>query len=364
MIDAMREVTLATSGQITRIHIECGVLNHIGEYLSEENPPHLVVVVSDTNVWPLYGERVRRSLGVRDMTHHSHVVAPGDGSKSLVELERLLNAIAAAGMTRDGMLLAVGGGVVTDLAGFAASIWMRGVAYVNCPTTLEACIDAAIGGKTGINHPSGKNLIGAFHHPRCVAIDPDCLATLDRRDVAAGLAECVKHACIVDPALFAWYEDNADAILNLAPAVTEELIARNVAIKAGVVEQDEREQGRRAILNFGHTLGHAIEQFHQYALRHGEAVSLGMVCATRISQALGGIDRDDADRIEALLLRMGLPISMSGVDCDAILALTQSDKKIRDGRRRWVLLEGIGATQIRDDVPESIIRDALDSIIQ
>jgi len=364
MIDVMREVTLATSGQFTRIHIECGALNHIGEYLSKENPPHLVVVVSDTNVWPLYGERVCRSLEVRDITHRSHVVAPGDGSKSLVELERLLNAIADAGMNRDGMLLAVGGGVVTDLTGFAASIWMRGIAYVNCPTTLEACIDAAIGGKTGINHPRGKNLIGAFHHPQCVMIDPDCLSTLERRDVAAGLAECVKHACIADRELLAWYEDNVEAILDVSPGVTEELIARNVAIKAGVVEQDEREHGRRAILNFGHTLGHAIEQYHQYALRHGEAVSLGMVCATRISQALGGIDKADADRIESMLVRMGLPISMSGADCDAIHALTHSDKKIREGRRRWVLLKGIGATQIRDDVPESVIRDALQSIIQ
>lgn len=359
----MHEVTLATSGELIRIHIEYGLIDHIGEYLSDAKPPHLVVVVSDTNVWPRYGDRVVQSLGLRGMTHRIHLIEPGDGSKSLAELERLLDTVADAALNRDGMLLAVGGGVVTDLAGFAAAIWMRGVGYVNCPTTLEACIDAAIGGKTGINHPQGKNLIGAFHHPRCVVIDPDCLSTLERRDVAAGLAECVKHACIADRELFTWCEDNADAILKLTPAVTEELIARNVAIKAEVVQQDEREQGRRAILNFGHTLGHAIELFHQYALRHGEAVSLGMVCATRISQALGGIDQSGADRIEALLVRMGLPISMSGVDCDAILALTHSDKKIREGRQRWVLLDGIGATQIRDDVPESIIRDALESII-
>lgn len=357
------EILLSVRDHATRISIEHGSLDHIGKYIASLSTPHLVGVCSDTHVWDLYGSRVADSLTQEGLDHVVHLIPPGDGSKTTERLFALIDELAGARFLRDAILLALGGGVVTDLTGFAAAIWMRGLRYVNCPTTLEACIDAAIGGKTGINHSSGKNLIGAFHHPERVVIDPGCLSTLSKRDLSAGLAECVKHALIADLSLFEWYEKHAEPILNLEPDITQSLIRRNVAIKVGVVAQDEKEHGRRAILNFGHTLGHAIEHYRKYELRHGESVALGIICATRISHQLGLIDAIVRSRVEALIARFNLPTTLSSVDLDQVVALTHSDKKIQAGRRRWVLLDGIGSTVIRDDVPDALVRDALASIV-
>ena len=360
---AMPDIHLRVRDHTTSISVGSGLLDHIGAWVSTNCTPHLVCICSDTTVWPLYGGPVTRSLERSGVPYSVHVIPPGDGSKCFAELEHLVDALARVGIGRDGLLLAVGGGVVSDLTGLTAAIWTRGVRYVNCPTTLEACVDAAIGGKTGINHAAGKNLVGAFHQPEWVAIDPACLRTLPRRDVAAGLAECVKHGLIADASLFQWYESNADAIIGLDDRVTEELIQRNVAIKVSVVEQDEKEQGRRAILNFGHTLGHAIESHEQYRLRHGEAVSLGMLCAAWMSHRLGLVDATIVERIRTLLARFGLPTTFSCTDLEAVIALTRSDKKSRAGRRRWVLLDGIGSTIIRDDVPDDVVRDGLRAVL-
>ena len=359
----MRELTLRTSDKNVRIVVRPGTIEHIGKWVCQQETPPVVLVCSDDTVAHLYADRVLNSLRDAGLRTALHTFKPGDESKCLRELDAIYRTLADLRLARDGLLLALGGGVVSDLTGFAAATWMRGVRYITCPTTLEADVDASIGGKTGINHTAGKNMIGAFHHADLVAVDPTCLQTLPARDISAGLAESVKHALIHDPDFLTWHEQHADDILAVEPETMTELIERNLRIKASVVETDEREHGLRAILNFGHTIGHAVEKSTAYDLRHGEAVALGMVAAGHISTALGLLDPAEADRIATLLTTFNLPlVAPEPLDTDAVVALTQADKKVRDRRRRWVLLDGIGNTTIRDDVDEALVRKAVESI--
>ena len=320
-------------------------------------------VCSDTTVAGLYADTVLRSLEGAGIQTVLHTFPPGDESKSLEQLNLIYEGLGKARLSRDGVLLALGGGVVSDLTGFAAATWMRGVRYVTCPTTLEADVDASIGGKTAINHPAGKNLVGAFHHAELVAVDTKCLQTLPARDVASGLAESIKHALICDEGLLTWHEEQAEKINAVDADVMADLVDRNLRIKAGVVESDEREHGRRAILNFGHTIGHAVESWFDYQLRHGEGVGLGMVAAAHISRELGLLDQFEVERICAVLKLFDLPIvTPKPLDIEAVSALTFGDKKVLKGKRRWVLLDGLGKTVIRDDVEESLIREAISAI--
>lgn len=253
--------------------------------------------------------------------------------------------------------------MVGDLTGFLAATWLRGVPFVQVPTTLEADVDAAVGGKTAVNHAAGKNLIGAFHQPRMVLIDTGTLATLDERDHRAGLAESVKHGIIRDAEFFTWHEDRARAILDRDEAVLGELIERNCRIKAEVVAADEREAGLRAILNFGHTIGHAIESDQAYALRHGECVALGMVAATEIAVARGMLARRDADRITVLLKKMGLATRLrQPADPEVLTALMQKDKKVQSGKIRFVLPTGIGEVVTVSDVTSQQIAVGIGAI--
>ncbi|HRX87589.1 MAG TPA: 3-dehydroquinate synthase [Phycisphaerae bacterium] len=337
-----------------------GALNHIGEWIAELATPPMVLVCADTTVAGLYADRVLASLGAAGLKAALHTFPPGDASKSLAELDRIYVKLGEMKLARDGMMVALGGGVASDLTGFAAATWMRGVRFVTCPTTLESDVDACVGGKTGINHAAGKNLVGAFHHADLVAVDPECLQTLPERDVAAGLAESVKHALIADAAFLDWHESRVEAIQAREPAVMGELIERNLRIKVGVVETDEHEQGRRALLNFGHTIGHAIEALCGYELRHGEAVALGMVAAADLSRSKGMLGDADVARIRAVLERFHLPTVVPiALEVDAVAALTLGDKKVRGGRRRWVLLDGIGCGVVREDVDEEQIRAAI-----
>lgn len=323
-----------------------------------------VLVVSDSNVAPLYAAGVQymlESATTPAIRTHLLTLDAGEAHKNLAAVAKVLDALARLGATRDACVLALGGGVVGDIAGFAAACWMRGIDFVQLPTTLLAMVDSSVGGKTGVDHPSGKNLIGAFHQPRAVIADLDTLATLPGRELRAGFAEVVKTACIGDAEFFAWLEAHADALLGRDADALTHAIATCCRFKAGVVERDEREAGERALLNFGHTFGHAIETETGYdALLHGEAVAIGMLLAARLSMRLGMADEADAQRLQVLLERFGLPTTIPrGVDAGVLLARMRLDKKNRAGMLRLILWHGIGRAEIIDDVDPVAVRTVM-----
>jgi 3-dehydroquinate synthase len=329
-------------------------------------PPSSVAVVTDQTVGDLYSPKLMDSVRVAGIEVREFRIEPGEASKNLETLGQVYTFFAQSRLARDGLVVALGGGVVSDLAGLAAATWMRGVRFAIVPTTLEAQIDAAIGGKTAVNICEGKNLVGVFHQPVLVLIDPICLGTLDVRDVRAGLAESVKHALICSEAFFSWHEDHAEAIEARDSATLAALIERNVDIKIDIVERDPFERsGERMLLNFGHTIGHAIETCCDYSLRHGECVALGMLAACRLSRRTGPLSSAEVERVETLLMRLGLPTRWSSaVPFDRIMEVIQRDKKSRGGQVRWVLLEAIGRTRITADVDETLVREAYESIVE
>jgi len=367
------EISLRVTGtsQTTQIIIEEGVLERIGSILRPLVVGRHVLLVTDETVKGLYGATVTDSITASGLRVDTYTIPPGERSKSLSVAQGLYAALAANRVGRDGIVMALGGGVVSDLAGFAAATWMRGIDFTVCPTTVEADVDASIGGKTAVNVPAGKNLVGAFHQPRLVAIDPLCLRTLSQRDVQAGLAESIKHALIADESFVAWHEANADAVLTLDPATTTEMIRRNVAIKARIVSSDPTERGgARTLLNFGHTIGHAVEAVTGYSLRHGECVSIGMVAACRLSNRLGLLGLSVVEQVERLLERFHLPVTVAhhpGItripSAGEILAKIAQDKKGLDDSVRFVLLEGIGRPAVRSQIPEPLIHEVCTSIL-
>jgi 3-dehydroquinate synthase len=319
------------------------------------------LVISNTTVAPLYLERLAQGL---DGLHwSSFLLDDGEAHKSFANVGRALDSLASLGATRDACVIALGGGVVGDLAGFAAACWMRGIDFIQMPTTLLAMVDSSVGGKTGVNLPAGKNLAGAFHQPRAVVADIDTLASLPDRQYRAGLAEVIKGAAIGDPDFFAWLEANAGALAAREAGPLAQAIARKVRYKASVVARDETEQGERALLNFGHTFGHALETAGRYTtLLHGEAVAIGMLLAARLSERLGMSAETDTARLRALLQRLGLPTTMpAGADADALLALMRLDKKNTAGSLRLILWRGIGQAEIIGHVDEDAILATLRS---
>jgi 3-dehydroquinate synthase len=352
-------VTVAGGGYEVRIGGRLGA--DVSAFLNAAPASGGLVVVTDENVARLHVDEIEALVQRTGVRRPPHVVRPGEASKSVEELARLWDRLAADRVDRDGFLLAVGGGVVSDLTGFAAATWMRGIRWAVVPTTTAAAVDAGVGGKTGINRSAGKNLVGAFHQPSFVLVDLGLLATLPERDWKAGLAESVKHGAIADAAFFAWQEEHAGVILAGDRDVLEELIARNCEIKARVVGEDEREEtGRREALNYGHTIGHALERALGYQVRHGETVGLGMIAAARISASRGMLGEPDEERIRGLLGGLGLPTSVPGEvsQADAV-ELMRLDKKGRSGKRRFVLLEGIGRCRIVEDVTDAEIEAGL-----
>jgi 3-dehydroquinate synthase len=289
-------------------------------------------------------------------------VPPGEESKSLDQAARLCRDLVQAGLDRGSAILALGGGVVGDLAGFVAATLFRGIAFVNLPTTLLAQVDSSIGGKTGVNLPEGKNLVGTFYQPRAVVADVLTLRTLPAREFRSGLAEVVKHAMIADPELFGTLEDCTERILERDPQTLQTIVARNCAIKAKVVEQDEREAGVRAILNFGHTIGHAVEAASGYgSVTHGEAVAYGMLVATALSVRRGLCPRRDAERLRALLRRFGL-IPASHPSPELLETYIVRDKKARDGVLQFVLTPGVGGATLAPVCDRNELREALHSV--
>ncbi len=350
------EVALADSPY--PVWIGDGLLARGGEKIRSVFSGSKVAVVSDANVAPLYAETVLASLRAAGMEPTLIVVAAGETAKRLEVVGEVCDAMIRAGLDRSSLLVALGGGVVGDLAGFVAAIYYRGIPFVQIPTTVVAQVDSSVGGKTGVNAPGGKNLLGAFHHPVAVLADPVTLRTLPAREFNEGVAEIIKHAAIRDPDML----DGLDpaARTGLAP-----LIARNVAIKARIVAADEREiTGERALLNFGHTVGHGVEQAAGYGeLLHGEAVSIGLHAALRLSVSRAGLPPVEAERVLAALAAFRLPIHLpAGLSTDAIMAALERDKKFHAGRVRFVLLEGLGRATLSSAVTLKDIRETVEAL--
>jgi 3-dehydroquinate synthase len=317
-----------------------------------------VLVVTNEVVGPLYLETLQTGLAGKRVV--SVTLPDGEQYKTLEALGKVFDALVHARLNRDACIVALGGGVVGDMAGFAAACYQRGIDLVQVPTTLLAQVDSSVGGKTGVNHPGGKNLIGAFHQPRAVISDLDTLATLAPRELRAGLAEVIKYGLIDDADFLAWLESHVDELLALERPALAHAVQRSCAIKARIVAADEREQGQRALLNLGHTFGHAIETAAGYgAWLHGEAVALGMLMATEMSHALGSIAAADVMRVRDLLRRAQLPTVAPRIGAERALELMGMDKKVLDGHIRLVLLRGLGQGVISGDYPATVLQATL-----
>jgi shikimate kinase/3-dehydroquinate synthase len=343
------------------VFVSWGALPDLGRRLAEAGLAGHAFLVADVNVHERWGAAAEEALRSAEFGVAAYPVPAGEASKSLETAAAIYDWLVGQRAERGEAIVALGGGMVCDLAGFVAATFARGLPLVHVPTSLLAMVDAAVGGKVAVDHPKAKNLIGAFYQPRLVLADVSVLQTLPPRELTAGWAEVIKHALIMDEDLLRLLEDKADAARRLDPEVAERVIARSVALKAAVVSEDEREEtGRRTILNYGHTIGHGLEAAAGYAgLLHGEAVAVGMSGAARIAMRLGILSPALAERQDALLARFGLPLRAPGVDAQQALAAMALDKKAQGGAVRWVLLEGIGRTVIRRDVPPPLVEEVV-----
>ncbi len=342
--------------------VGAGLLDRLGSHLATRGIVGRAVVVTDTHVGPHYAERALASLAAAGIDASRVELPAGESAKTLATVADLYAAFVAAGLDRDGTVIALGGGVVGDTAGFAAATYLRGVALVTVPTSLLAMVDAAIGGKTGVNLAAGKNLAGAFKQPVLVVADPALLATLPPKILREGLAEVVKAALIADPDLFAALERTSVPELGNASAWLD-IVARAVRVKAEIVSADPREHGRRLLLNLGHTFGHALEKATGFALPHGHAVAIGLVAAARLAERQGIVEQPGlADRVEALLSALGLPVRWSGPTAAEVLAAMGVDKKRRGGQLRFVLPIAMGDVGVVDVVPEAEVGVVVESL--
>jgi 3-dehydroquinate synthase len=352
----VRTVDVVLGERSYPVHIGTGLLESADKWLAPYARGKRMVLVSDETVWALQGGRL--NLDVEPI-----LLPPGEGSKSWAALEALLDRLLAHGVERGDHIVAFGGGVIGDLAGFAAAILKRGCKFVQIPTTLLAQVDSSVGGKTGINAAAGKNLVGAFHQPAAVLIDPACLDTLPPRQLRAGYAEVVKYGLIADAPFFAWCEAHGLDLIRGDADAREHAVAVSVAAKAAIVEEDEREtSGRRALLNLGHTFGHALEAETGFSdrLLHGEAVALGMVLAFRFSAARGLCDPADAARVSAHLEAAGLPTRLEFGTGASLAAHMAHDKKASGGRVPFILARGIGAAFVDQSVDPDAVAAFLD----
>jgi 3-dehydroquinate synthase len=342
------------------IVVERGALGSIGGRLRDLRVGSRATVITVAGIARLYGKTVVESLEEAGFRTTSIEVPDGEAAKTLAVAERTWNALLDAGLDRTSVVVALGGGSVGDLAGFVAATYMRGMNFVQVPTTVLAQVDASIGGKTAINHPRAKNLVGAFHQPRLVLVDPLTATTLPEREFRSGLAEVVKHGIVLDAGYFDDVEASVTPLLARDPATLERVIGGSCRLKAGIVERDEHEAELRHVLNYGHTIGHALEAATGYERwAHGEAVSLGMVAEARLARRLGLAGQATVDRQERLLATIGLPVRAPGIDADAVLAAIARDKKARDGRVPFVLAPAIGTFQLVYDVPPAAILETV-----
>lgn len=346
------EIAIASSG-----------LDQVGEKMSGLGLGKKVLVVSNPTVFPLYGERVVNSLESAGFDVVKCILPDGEQYKNLESLQKIYDTALENRLERTSSMVALGGGVIGDMTGFAAATWLRGIKFVQIPTSLLAMVDASIGGKTGVNHPKGKNLIGAFHQPQLVLIDPDVLKTLPEREFRAGMAEVIKYGVIWDADLFSQMEAESglDKMSDISPELIEKILNCSCQAKAEVVGKDEKEAGLRAILNYGHTIGHAVESLTGYTqIIHGEGVGIGMVAAGQIATKLGMWKTEEAERQDKLITKAGLPTKLpTGIDIEGIIATLQTDKKVKAGKVRFILPTQLGAVTITDKVPSDTIREVL-----
>ncbi|AQS58472.1 3-dehydroquinate synthase [Desulforamulus ferrireducens] len=351
----MRTVIVALAKRSYPINIGSGILQELPEQLAPLSLGQKVLVVTDSQVGPLYGPRVKELLAGAGFSVAMVQIPAGETSKTLEQAAQLYDAAFSFGLDRKCAMIALGGGVVGDITGFVAATYMRGVPFIQVPTTLLAQVDSSVGGKVAVNHPQGKNIIGAFYQPKLVQIDVATLETLNIRELRAGLAEVIKYGVIWDGEFFSWLERNHTKLINLDPEALAYAIETCCQIKAAVVEQDETEQGKRALLNYGHTLGHALEALSGYGTYlHGEAVAVGMVAAARLAVQQGLLSRNDYQRIYTLLDNLQLPTEIpTDIKPEAIIELMFSDKKVYDGKLTLILPTGIGKAKICTDFPET-----------
>lgn len=348
------------------IAITSGGLDTLGTQMQPLNLGKHVMIVSNPAIFKRYGERAIAALETAGFTTSSCILPAGERYKTLSTLQKIFDAALENRLERSSTLVALGGGVIGDMTGYAAASWLRGINLVQVPTSLLAMVDAAIGGKTGVNHPKGKNLIGAFHQPRLVLIDPEVLKTLPPREFRAAMAEVIKYGVIWDLQLFEQLEGakRLDSLHYLKDELLQDILLRSCQAKAHVVSKDEKEAGLRAILNYGHTIGHAVESLTGYRrINHGEGVAIGMVAAGQIAAALNFWDQSAADRQLALIQKATLPTHLpADLEIAAILKALQSDKKVKSGQVRFVLPTQIGAATVTDQVPADLICQVLNQM--
>jgi len=354
-----------TATQRYPIFVGYGLLDKLGEELKKVSSSHVAIVISDENVSRLYGDRVEKGLRNAGFAVNSFIVPPGEETKSINTAIDIYNFLIKKRVERDDMLIALGGGMIGDLAGFVAATYLRGIPWIQVPTSLIAMVDASIGGKVAVNHPEGKNLIGAFYQPKFVLADTRALATLPECELTSGWAEVVKYGLILDKDFFEFLESNVDRLTKLEQGAVNEAIIRSASLKAQVVSQDEKERGQRIILNYGHTIAHGLEAATRYiGFLHGEAVAIGMMGAAKLSQRLGILPASVVKRQQSLLRKFGLPTAFFGVNLAEIAKATEVDKKTRAKGIRWVLLEDIGKTAIRASVPQQDVLAVLEELSQ
>ncbi|MCK8817494.1 3-dehydroquinate synthase [Natroniella sulfidigena] len=354
----MEEVKVDLGARSYQIKVGEDLLKDIGAYLTELEIGSKVLIITNDLVDSLYGQEVKDSLLEAGFTVEVAKIGDGEEYKSLETAQQLYDEAVAAGLDRSSSILALGGGVVGDIAGLIAATYMRGINFIQVPTTLLAQVDSSVGGKVAVNHAAGKNLIGAFYQPKLVVADIKVLSTLEERELKAGLAEVIKYGVIWDEEFFTFLEDNYKEILALESQPLQHLIKLSCQIKAAVVAQDETERGLRAILNYGHTLGHALEAVTHYQhYRHGEGVAIGMVGAAKLANRIGWLDESDLIRQERLIENFGLPISFSQWSVDEICQALTKDKKVKDGVIRFILAKEIGEVEIIGDLEENLIKE-------
>jgi len=347
------------------VFVGWGILDKLGERMKQSGLSGTANIISDEIVFSIYGARVEKILEKAGFTVNSCVIQPGEAMKNINQATEIYDFLIEHRVERNDVIVALGGGVIGDLAGFVAATSLRGLPWLQVPTSLIAMTDASIGGKVAVDHPRGKNLIGAFYQPCLVLADIQTLTTLSQRELTSGWAEVIKHGLILDTELLQTLEDRAKDLIKLKPDITSKAVARSAAIKCRIVSEDEREIGKRIILNYGHTIAHGLEAASKYErFLHGEAVAIGMMASAKLSHRLGILPSDAVDRHRTILQNFNLPIDCSGVPLADVLEAMELDKKVRGKTIRWVLLEDIGRTVIRSDVPMTEVLNVLQEAIK
>jgi 3-dehydroquinate synthase len=344
------------------IYIGAGLLPRVGLWLKGKGFTGKAVIITDSNVRGLYADILERGLANAGFQTTVLEVPAGEEQKTLATAGRLYNRLAEAFIERSSLILALGGGVIGDLAGFVAATYMRGVTLVQVPTSLLAMVDSSIGGKTAVDHGSLKNMIGSFYQPSLVVADVDTLKTLPKVELSNGMAEVIKHAVIQDKSFFEYLKENMAAAMSFNAGVLENIVERNARIKGSVVETDEKESGLRTLLNYGHTVGHAVEAVMDFKIKHGQGVAIGMMAAAKISERLGFLRDEEANQLELLIHEAGLPVRVPEFnrgEKEKLLEAIKHDKKVLNGKVRFVLLKGIGSAFVTDKVEPDIIGEVL-----